>query len=277
VKRPLGTIGASVGLDDLTDESARELEHAGYGALWVGPNVNPDLAQVEQVLAATESVSVITAITSIWAAEPAVLAASYKRVADRFGDRFILGLGTAHAGINAPTNVKPLQAMKNMLDRLDTEGVPADGRLLAALGPRMTQLAGKRSLGAHPYLAPAATTPHARELLGPDALLAQAILVVITDDDDELLRVGREAIKIYLTLDNYRRNFLRAGFAESDLDNGGSERLVHALVASGSGARAAVDAHLTAGADHVSIGVRLSPGQDTRGAYLYAAQMLELS
>jgi probable F420-dependent oxidoreductase len=274
--RDLGRVGASVGLTDLTDSAARDLEAAGYGALWVGPSVDPDLVDVERVLAATETVPVITAITTIWSATPAEIAASFHRVYDRFGDRFILGLGTAHHGVNAPLAHKPLQAMTETLDALETLGVPAESMLLAALGPRMLQLAGERTLGAHPYLAPASTTAEARSLVGDDALLAQSLLVVISDDDQELLSIGRKAIEIYLTLPNYRRNFLRAGFTESDLQNGGSERLVRTLVASTRTAAAAAAAHVDAGADHVTIGIRPTPGQDVAAAYRTTATLLHL-
>ena len=272
----LGRVGASVGLAELSDEQARELEDAGYGALWVGPSVAPDLREVERVLAATASISVATAITTIWSATPAELAAAFHRVTDRFGDRFLLGLGTAHAGVNAPLQGKPLQAMTAMLDGLDDAGVPPEGRLLAALGPRMLALAGERSRGAHPYLAPASLTADARRVLGPDALLAAALLVAATDDEQEALAIGRSAVEVYLTLDNYRRNFLRAGFTADDLAGGGSERLIGALVVPMSGAAAAVDAHLEAGADHVSIGIRTPPGQNSREGYRRVAQLLDL-
>ena len=273
----LGRVGASVGLADLSDDFARDLERSGWDALWVGPSVAPDLVDVERMLAATESIPVVTAITTIWSATPAEIAVACHRVVDRFGDRFVLGLGTAHAGINAPLRAKPLQAMKETLDGLDAAGVPVEGRLLAALGPKMTELAGQRSHGAHPYLAPASTIPEGRQLLGSNALLAQSLLAVITDHDDDMLAVGRQAIAVYLTLDNYRRNFLRAGFTETDLDNGGAERLVRALVSSTATLREAVDQQLQAGADHVTVGVRLTPGQDLQNAYRRAAAALRLS
>jgi probable F420-dependent oxidoreductase len=276
VTHDFGRVGASVGLAELTDEQARELEDAGYGALWVGPSVAPDLLEVERVLRATASISVVTAITTIWSATPSELAASFRRVHDRFGDRFLLGLGTAHAGVNAPLQARPLQAMTAMLDGLDEAGVPAQGRLLAALGPRMLQLAGERSRGAHPYLAPTSLTADARRVLGPDALLAAALLVAATDDEQEALAIGRTAVEAYLTLDNYRRNFLRAGFTEDDLEGGGSERLIRALVVSMRGVTEAVGAHLGASADHVSIGIRTRPGQDSREGYRRAAELLDL-
>jgi probable F420-dependent oxidoreductase len=276
VTHDLGRVGASVGLAELSDEEARELEDAGYGALWVGPSVAPDLLEVERVLAATASIPVVTAIASIWSATPSELAASFHHLADRFGDRFLLGLGSAHAGVNAPLQAKPLQAMTAMVDGLDEAGVPVQGRLLAALGPRMMQLAGERSRGAHPYLAPTSLIADARRVLGPEALLAAALLVATTDDEQEALAIGRTAVEVYLTLDNYRRNFLRAGFTEDDLGDGGSERLIRALVVPMSGVAEAVGAHLEAGADHVSIGIRPSPGQDPRGGYRRVAELLDL-
>lgn len=276
VKRRLGRAGASVGLAELTDDQARDLEALGYGALWVGPSVAADLREVERVLAATETITVATAINTIWDATPAELAASVHRVSDRFGDRFILGLGTAHPGLNAPLATKPLQAMTQMLDGLDAAGVPVQGRLLAALGPKMMRLAGQRSLGAHPYLAPVSHTAEARDILGPDALLATALLVADTDDEQEALTIGRAAIEIYLTLDNYLRNFQRAGFTEADFEDGGSPRLVGELVVPRAQAAATVQAHLAAGADHVTIGIRTLPGVDSHPGRQRVAELLNL-
>ncbi len=149
--------------------------------------------------------------------------------------------------------------MRAYLDALDAAPtpVPAGERVLAALGPRMLQLARERSAGAHPYLGTVEHTRRARAVLGAGPLLAPEQAVVLETDPDRARAIGRAHITFYLQAPNYTNNWLRLGFARDDLADGGSDRLVDALVAWGSvetiGERVAQ--HLAAGADHVCLQV----------------------
>jgi probable F420-dependent oxidoreductase len=137
--------------------------------------------------------------------------------------------------------------------------------VLAALGPRMLELAAERTRGAHPYFAPPSNTARSRKILGETAWLCPEQKLLLERDAVKARARGRAAIAGSLALPNYRRNLMRAGFAESELDGGGSDRLVDALVAWGDvdGLVDRVEEHLAAGATHVCIQA-LDPEHPTR-------------
>lgn len=244
-------------------EAAAELEDLGYGALWVGGS--PALAQVAPLLAATSRVAVGTSILSIWDHAPADVAAQLAQLNAEHGDRLVLGLGVSHAEavrdaeIQEKLRARPYSAMRDYLTELDAAArpVPVEQRALAALGPKMLRLSAERGLGALPYLVTAEHTAEARRTLGPDALLAPELKVVLDDDLDRARATARDYLSRYLALANYRNSWLRQGFTEDDLSDGGSDRLLDAVYALGDAAavRERVAAFHTAGADHVALQV----------------------
>jgi probable F420-dependent oxidoreductase len=174
----------------------------------------------------------------------------------------VLGLGVSHDVLVEPSGdqyVQPFRRMVEYVDALDAapEPVPVDRRVLAALGPRMLELSATRAGGAHPYLVTPEHTARAREVMGPRAFLAPEQKVVLERDPSVARDLGRQALAIYLTLPNYLRNLERLGYDADDFANGGSDRLVDALVAWGDvdSVVARLDEHHAAGADHVAIQV----------------------
>jgi probable F420-dependent oxidoreductase len=147
--------------------------------------------------------------------------------------------------------------MRAFFDGLDAapQPVPTDQRCAAALGPKMLELVRERSLGAHTYFAPPEHTRIARERLGPDVLLATELAVVVETDDDTARAAARAYADLYLNASNYRRNLKRLGFTDADVDGGGSDRLIDAVIPHGTAEQIAetVRAHLDAGADHVCV------------------------
>jgi probable F420-dependent oxidoreductase len=166
----------------------------------------------------------------------------------------VLGLGIGHARSVGEAYRQPLRKLGQYLDELDAASppVPADGRAIAALGPRALKLARERSAGSLPYLTTPDHTRFARETLGPDALLATEQKVVLEPDPMVARAIARLTVAFYLGLPNYVNNLRRQGFGEPDFENGGSDRLVDALVAYGDAVPARVRAHLDAGANHVA-------------------------
>ncbi|MFH9685449.1 TIGR03620 family F420-dependent LLM class oxidoreductase [Streptomyces sp. NPDC021019] len=236
-------------------EALAELEALGYGTVWIGGSPTPEDAAA--VVAATRSITVATGILSIWnhtAEEAAAIAA----VDPAAHGRFVLGLGVSH-GPMVPQYAKPYSAMVSYLDALDTAdpSVGSGHRVLAALGPKMLKLAAARSLGAHPYLVTTEHTAEARETLGPAALLAPELTVVLDTDLDRARTTARTMLGMYLRLPNYTDNLLRLGFAEGDFDGGGSVRLLDALFALGDAeqVRRRTREYFDAGADHVALQV----------------------
>ena len=154
---------------------------------------------------------------------------------------------------------QPFTRMVAYLDGLDAAEppVPPERRVLAALRPRMLELAKDRATGAHPYFVPVEHTAFAREVLGTGPLLAPEVAVVLETDRAAALARAREYASIYLPLPNYANNLRRFGYTDDDIEGGGSDRLIEAVIPWGDAATVAerVRAHLDAGADHVCVQV----------------------
>lgn len=238
---------------------AAELESLGYGTLWSSGGFEPGLSpRFGELLAATERAVVASGIASIWTTTPADVALAVADLEERSAGRFLFGIGASHAAI-VPDYARPYARMVAYLDRLDATDtpVPPERRVLAALGPRMLELAKERAAGAHPYFVPVEHTAYAREVLGPGPLLAPEVAVVLETDRATALRKAREYASIYLPLPNYTNNLRRFGFTDDDIEGGGSDRLIEAVIPWGDAATVAqrVHAHLDAGADHVCVQV----------------------
>ena len=249
-------------------QTAREIEELGYGALWVAEAVGRDpFVSSSVLLGATDRLVLATGIANIYARDPMTMAAGQKTLAEAYPGRFLLGLGVSHdnlvAGLRKHDYSKPYSRMVDYLDQMDSSLFMAvrpendPGRVLAALGPRMLELSASRANGAHPYFTTPDHTATARGILGPDALLAPEQMIVLETDPAEARRIARGAMKVYLDRPNYFNNLRRLGFTESDWADGGSDRLVDAIVAWGDEAAVAarVAEHHAAGADHVCIQV----------------------
>lgn len=234
-----------------------ELEQLGYGTVWLGGSPPADLSAAEPTLARSTTLQIATGIVNVWEGEPSVAAAAYQRVTAAYPGRFLLGIGAGHRLIIGDRYTKPYDKLVSYLDGLDEGGVPVDGRVLAALGPKVLRLARDRTAGAHPYLTTPEHTAQAREILGAGKLLVPEQKVVLETDPGKARTIARDKLAMYLQLVNYTNNWLRLGFTEADLADGGSDRLVDALVAWGDAEtiHERVRAHLDAGADQVAIQV----------------------
>ncbi|MEU6808298.1 LLM class F420-dependent oxidoreductase [Streptomyces sp. NPDC046831] len=233
-------------------EAAAELEELGFGALWLGGNSTARNAA--PLVEATRRLVVGTSIQSIWQQEAAVTAAEFAELEAAHPGRFVLGLGVSHGPL-VERYRRPYAAMVAHLDALDEAGVPAGRRLLAALGPRMLELSRDRAAGAIPYLVTAEHTAKARGILGEAPLLAPELKVVLETDPARAREVARAYLAPYLKLPNYTNNWLRLGFTESDIADGGSDRLIDAVFAWGDDTRIRerIDTFHQAGADHVAL------------------------
>jgi probable F420-dependent oxidoreductase len=260
----VGRYGIWRGQQGLSPGFAVEAEGLGYGAIWIGSSPPGDLALAESLLDATQRIVIATGIVNMWKTPAEEAAASYHRIAAKHPDRFLLGVGIGHREHSSEYR-SPYATMVDYLDALDDAEVPVAGRALAALGPKALRLAADRTAGAHPYLTTPEHTREARKILGPGVLLAPEQKVVLDTDGERARAIGRPVVdQPYLHLVNYRSNLLRLGWSEADLDGGGSDALVDALVAHGDAetvARRLTD-HLDAGADHVCAQVLTPAGTD---------------
>jgi probable F420-dependent oxidoreductase len=255
-------------------EAARLIEDLGFGALWLGGS--PQLSALRPMLAATERIVLATGIVNIWQSQAERVVADFAALEESFPGRVLVGLGVGHPEAHRPYT-RPLSAMRDFLAGLDAAQtpVPPERRCLAALGPKMLELSAARSLGAHPYFVPVTHTRLARERLGGAALLAPELACVLDDDEDSARVKARRYAKVYLGLRNYTSNLLRCGFDEQDLADGGSDRLIDAVIPHGTAADIAVatDRHLSAGADHVCVQV-VGPSGVPRSAWSALASAL---
>jgi probable F420-dependent oxidoreductase len=242
-------------------DAAAELEALGYRALWI-PDVGGDVfGALRDLLDATSTIVAATGILNLWMHEAAEVGVGLAALDVDHPDRTLLGIGVSHSLLIDQTHpgeyAKPLTVTRNYLDQLDAASptVPADRRVLAALGPKMLGLARDRAAGAHPYLVTPEHTAEARATLGNDALLLPEQHVVLEADPARARALGRESLAVYLQLPNYVNNWRRLGFTEDDFADGGSDRLVDHIVVWGDEATIAarVQAHFDAGADHVCV------------------------
>lgn len=253
--------------------AAVELEQAGFGAVWLHEAGRDAFVAAAILLAGTRRLAVGTSTILIWRHEPAQVASAARTLGEAFPGRFVLGLGVGHEGIGSwhgRAYDRPLRDLAEFLDAVDQARyfaarpeVPVP-RVIAALGPRALELARQRSRGAIPYLVPVAYTSLARATLGPEPVLAVEQAIVLGQRPERARELAREHVGRYLAARNYRSNLLRCGFSERDLQGGGSERLIDALVATGDTDEVAarVHAYLEAGADHVCVQpLGLRPGE----------------
>src|SRR5918994_4659768 len=235
-------------------EAAKLVEQLGYGAWWVGGS--PHVPDIRPVLEATSTLTAATGILNVWTNDPAETAAAHAALRSDFPGRFMLGIGIGHPEATSEYR-RPLTAMRAFLDGLDASSAPppVEERCLAALRPRMLDLARERTAGAHTYFVPVEHTRIARERLGPGKLLAPELACVVETDPVRARQVARRYAKLYLGLSNYTRNLLELGYTEDDIARGGSDRLIDAVIPHGSAEEIAevVHAHLDAGADHVCL------------------------
>lgn len=243
---------------------AAELEGMGYSALWI-PDVGGDLfGALSNLLGATKTTTIATGILNLWMHTPEETAAQHAALTAQHGPRFLCGIGISHQPfidhVKEPgAYQKPLATTAAYLDGLDRAETPLakEDRALAALGPKMLELARTRTAGTHPYLVTPELTAMAREGIGPDGLVACEQGVVLETDPDRARATARLHLNTYLALPNYSNNWKRQGFTDDDLADGGSDRLVDALVVWGDEATIAarIKEHRDAGADHVCIQV----------------------
>jgi probable F420-dependent oxidoreductase len=235
-------------------EAAKLVEDLGFGTLWLGGS--QQVPALRPLLAATERIVVATGILNVWQSEPEQVAKDFSELDSEFPGRMLLGIGIGHPEATSRYD-KPLTAMREFLDGLDAaeDPVPCDRRCLAALRTRMVELAAERSLGSHTYFVPVAHTRAARDRLGASALLAPELACVVDDDLESGRAKARAYAELYLGLRNYTRNLLDFGFTDGDIADGGSDRLIDAVVPQGTPERIAAVAreHLSAGADHVCL------------------------
>ena len=239
---------------------ARNVEKLGYGTFWYPESRGYEsFSLAAHLLASTTTLNVGSSIANIYARDAFTAQRGMATLNALNGGRFILGLGVSHIpmveGLRGHRYDKPIPAMRAYLDGIQKDTTEDWPIALAALGPKMLELAGKRTRGAVPYNVTPEHTALAKSILGPDKWLAVEQKVCIETDLEKARALGRKELSRYMTLPNYANNWLRIGFTEADLADGGSDRFIDAMVLSGDAGQVKdkLRAHFTAGATHLCI------------------------
>jgi probable F420-dependent oxidoreductase len=267
----IGRLGVWAFTDGLSAEEAATLagriERWGYSTFWIpeafGRNPFPFAAWL---LARTEKLVVATGIANIYARDALAMRAAQLTLAEQSNGRFLLGLGVSHERMVQEVrghsyDPKPVSRMRAYLEQMTQAQYRAPHpsepppTVLAALGPKMLELAARMTDGAHPYNVTPEHTAEARRILGPGKWLCTEQKVLLERDPAKARRIAREAIGFYLAAPNYMNNLRRLGFDDRDFASNGSDRLVDALVAWGDidAIRARIQEHWEAGADQVCV------------------------
>jgi probable F420-dependent oxidoreductase len=266
----LGQFGVWNALDHLSASKAAEfavrVEDWGYSALWTPEAVGRDpFALIGYLAAQTERLIFATGIANIYARDPMATKAIWKTVSELAPNRFILGLGVSHAHLvqkqRGHEYAKPLTTMRNYLEAMQKalymgpEPEHDAPIVIGALRDKMLELSATAAQGAHPYLVTPEHTKRARKVMGSQALLCPEQMVLAETDETAARKIARMNLKVYIRLPNYQNNIKQFGFTDEDFADGGSDRLVDALVCWGEPEKIAahIQSHIDAGADHVGI------------------------
>jgi probable F420-dependent oxidoreductase len=267
-------------------ETVNELSDLGYGAVWVpeSPFGKDVLSFSAVLLGASVGITVATGIAIVWARDPVAMMNAGRTIGDAYPGRFALGIGISHESTAAARGHRynrPAEYMRNYLQQMSaasfdgSDPVWTPPVLVAALGPRMLDIAAEFADGAHPFLTTPEHTQVVRNALGPDGILAVEQAVVVGDSDAGRA-LARDNLGRFLAWPNYQRHLLRLGFSEHDFSGGGSDRLVDALYAIGGedAVLRRVRQQFDAGADHVCIQVVAEDDAAIDGVYRALAPVL---
>ncbi len=243
----------------------RKVEKLGYGSFWFPEAFGRDpFTLAAHILTVTDKLVVGTGIANVWKREPITMIGAARTLAELFPDRLVLGIGVSHGPMVAQLGIKyekPVAFMSDYLRRMKAAPYSAPRPeadppiVIAALMPKMLQLAAAETNGTFPVYVTPEQTARMREAMGPAKWICVQQVSILETDAAKARRTARSVLAFYLTLPNYLRSFKSMGFGDADFADGGSDRLVDGLIAWGDekAIRNRVAAHYQAGATHVSI------------------------
>ncbi len=252
---------------------AQRLEAWGYGTLWINDGMGSDpMVLAAKILSGTERLQVALGVANIYSRDPTTMTGAQHGLNEQWSDRFLLGLGASHdfivEGMRGHSYGKPVATMRGYLEAMAAikyAGPPPAEKprtVIAALGPKMLELAASHADGAHPFGTTPGHTAEAREILGPDKLLLVEQRVLLETETTKARAIGRGLVTGFASMTNYRRSMLRMGYTETDFAGGGSNRAADMMLAWGDidAIRGRIQEHWDAGADQVAVQVMPADG-----------------
>ena len=244
---------------------ARKVEQLGYSALWFAETMGREsLSLAAYLLGQTERLIIASGIAVAYSREPIAAINAARALAELYPDRFILGLGVSNAASNARRGVRyerPLDFMRDYLARMKDAPYMAPPPsadppvVLGSFRTRMIELAVRDTAGVLTYFTPVEKTGEVQKIVPAGKWLCAEQAVLLESDATRARQVARAYMKRYLENAHYQVMLGPLGFGDADFANGGSDRLVDAIVAWGSAdaLRARLAAHQAAGASHVCV------------------------
>ena len=245
--------------------SAQLIEELGYETFWLAETFGRDPFALAAYLGArTEKLKLASGIANIFHRHAGAMKQAANTVAEQTEGRFLLGLGISSPQIVEKIRKldysRPLAQLRTYLDQYEASrymAVPPPAEvpvILAALGPKMLKVARERSAGALTYNMTPAHTAMAREVLGPDRILAVEQKIILCGDADTARATAARVVRFYQKAPGYRRAWNDLGFGDPEIDEL-SERFLDDVVVWGGEEeiRSRIASHVAAGADHVCL------------------------
>ncbi|MBI3800942.1 MAG: TIGR03620 family F420-dependent LLM class oxidoreductase [Deltaproteobacteria bacterium] len=275
----LSKLGIITFLDALNGKEAgqfaRKVEQWGYSVLWVPDAMGREVFSLSaSLLSQTERLVVGPGVVIVYAYEPIAIANASRTLGELFADRFILGLGVSNRGANDRRGIayeKPVSFVREYLAKMKAApyNAPTPQQqppiVLSGMMPKMLQLAATETQGTLTYFTTTEQVARIRQTLGPNPWLCAIQAVLLETEATKARALARRYMQTYLAIDHYVQRLRSLGYGDADLANGGSDRLVDAIVAWGSEdqLRERIADQFKVGATHVSI-LPLNPRGEAR-------------
>ncbi len=266
----MNPLGVWYAADKLSIEQWRDfvgcVESLGYDALWYSEARGfESMSLASFLLGQTSTLKIGSSIANIYARDAFASRSGLHTLSEISNDRFILGLGVSHVpmvvGVRGHEWGKPVTTMRRYLNDLydDNPDGPSNVDrwpvMLGALGPKMLELSAQMTRGALPYNVTPEHTARASSILGKNKWLVVEQKVCLQTDPSVARALARQELERYMGLTNYRNNWFSLGFTEQDLEHGGSDRFLDAMVVWGDEAtiHRRLNEHTQAGATQVCL------------------------
>ena len=255
------------------------LESLGYTSVWLPELFGREpIATAGYLLGRTRNIAIATGIANVYVRDAHATAQARHTLAELSDGRFMLGLGVSNVGLNKARGhdwKTPLRKMSTYLDAMENVKVDAPAPsgpaplYIAAHGPQLQKLGAERTDGIITYLMPPVHTQVSRARIGAGPTLS-TVAAFIAEPDPGIARTkARAALRMYMQLDYYHREWRKLGFTDSDFADGGSDGLIDALVGWGDAAALCLrlGEYEAAGASRVIVmplGIKTKSGIDAR-------------